>query len=114
MKMRKRYLQYLMVFITFAFFAAYAKAGNPKLDDEMIKHGRYIARIAGCNDCHTPGYIADVQPVVDLAPAVAVSFQPITRPMPFLRVVERQRRAGAHVGRGGPPMAATCGCLSKT
>ena len=22
----------------------------------MIERGRYIARIAGCNDCHTPGY----------------------------------------------------------
>ena len=22
----------------------------------MVKQGRYIARIAGCNDCHTPGY----------------------------------------------------------
>lgn len=22
----------------------------------MVEHGRYIARIGGCNDCHTPGY----------------------------------------------------------
>ena len=22
----------------------------------MIEHGRYIAKISGCNDCHTPGY----------------------------------------------------------
>jgi mono/diheme cytochrome c family protein len=23
----------------------------------MIERGRYIAKIAGCNDCHTPGYL---------------------------------------------------------
>jgi mono/diheme cytochrome c family protein len=25
-------------------------------DDASIARGRYIAKIAGCNDCHTPGY----------------------------------------------------------
>lgn len=25
-------------------------------DAELIEHGEYLARIAGCNDCHTPGY----------------------------------------------------------
>lgn len=25
-------------------------------DADFIDHGRYIARITGCNDCHTPGY----------------------------------------------------------
>ena len=25
-------------------------------DAELISHGEYLARIAGCNDCHTPGY----------------------------------------------------------
>ena len=25
-------------------------------DAELIKQGEYLARIAGCNDCHTPGY----------------------------------------------------------
>ncbi len=25
-------------------------------NDAQIKQGRYIAQIAGCNDCHTPGY----------------------------------------------------------
>lgn len=27
------------------------------LDSKMIEHGRYIAKIAGCNDCHTAGYL---------------------------------------------------------
>jgi mono/diheme cytochrome c family protein len=25
-------------------------------DREAVEHGRYIAVIGGCNDCHTPGY----------------------------------------------------------
>ena len=24
---------------------------------EMIAHGRYLVKVAGCNDCHTPGYM---------------------------------------------------------
>lgn len=24
--------------------------------DALVERGRYLARIAGCNDCHTPGY----------------------------------------------------------
>lgn len=33
-----------------------AFAGTAPLDPQMVAQGRYIARIAGCNDCHTPGY----------------------------------------------------------
>jgi mono/diheme cytochrome c family protein len=40
-----------------SFQAAPAFADSPKLDQHMVKQGRYIARIAGCNDCHTRGYI---------------------------------------------------------
>ena len=29
-------------------------AGGKK--DSGVERGRYIARVAGCNDCHTPGY----------------------------------------------------------
>jgi mono/diheme cytochrome c family protein len=25
----------------------------------LVDHGRYLVRIAGCNDCHTPGYMAN-------------------------------------------------------
>jgi mono/diheme cytochrome c family protein len=25
-------------------------------DAELVEHGDYLVRIAGCNDCHTPGY----------------------------------------------------------
>ncbi|MCB1910144.1 MAG: cytochrome C [Rhodocyclaceae bacterium] len=32
-----------------------ADAGTPS--DPLVERGRYIARVAGCNDCHTPGYM---------------------------------------------------------
>jgi mono/diheme cytochrome c family protein len=35
-------------------WAAGAVSSQP--DQASIERGRYIARIAGCNDCHTPGY----------------------------------------------------------
>lgn len=42
--------------------AVYAQTGStpkakPKVDAKSVERGRYLARIAGCNDCHTPGYM---------------------------------------------------------
>jgi len=28
-----------------------------KIDKKQVERGRYLSRIAGCNDCHTPGYL---------------------------------------------------------
>lgn len=42
-----------------AFIVALTGCGEkPEAPDKqaMIDQGRYLARIAGCNDCHTPGY----------------------------------------------------------
>ncbi|MFO1397561.1 MAG: cytochrome C [Burkholderiales bacterium] len=37
--------------------AGNAIAGDARMTDaQMIERGRYIAKIGGCNDCHTPGY----------------------------------------------------------
>ena len=36
--------------------AAQKPAASPRSDAQSIERGRYLARIAGCNDCHTPGY----------------------------------------------------------
>lgn len=37
--------------------AWHAQAGGPATtESQKVERGRYIARIAGCNDCHTPGY----------------------------------------------------------
>jgi mono/diheme cytochrome c family protein len=33
-----------------------AAAGPPE-DAGIIERGRYLVRIGGCNDCHTPGYL---------------------------------------------------------
>lgn len=39
-----------------------AFAANVQAADEgsrgLVEHGRYLVQIAGCNDCHTPGYAA--------------------------------------------------------
>jgi mono/diheme cytochrome c family protein len=32
-------------------------AAKPAADGKAIDRGRYLAKIAGCNDCHTPGYM---------------------------------------------------------
>ena len=37
--------------------AASAEASAaPKLDKRLVQRGEYLAKTAGCNDCHTPGY----------------------------------------------------------
>ena len=36
--------------------AAAAGAESAMTDAQAIARGKYIAKIAGCNDCHTPGY----------------------------------------------------------
>ena len=40
--------------ITLALTATTAAASEA---DDMVQRGRYLAEIAGCNDCHTPGYM---------------------------------------------------------
>ncbi len=40
----------------------YAEKASPKdaagsFDMKQVDHGRYLSIIAGCNDCHTPGYL---------------------------------------------------------
>jgi hypothetical protein len=38
------------------------ESGSPRANQpgspsaRLIERGRYLAKIAGCNDCHTPGY----------------------------------------------------------
>jgi mono/diheme cytochrome c family protein len=50
----------LTVFVT-AFLlslnsTAAAEPASPKLDKRLVERGKYLAKTAGCNDCHTPGY----------------------------------------------------------
>lgn len=47
--------------------ASQAPAGIVAMtDSELVARGDYLVRIAGCNDCHTPGYL-DQQGNVDKA-----------------------------------------------
>lgn len=39
-----------------ALFTASSFASSKTSDSKLIEHGRYIVKISGCNDCHTPGY----------------------------------------------------------
>jgi len=56
MKSCKCYLL-TVVALTAALTINPALAGKPELNPKMVEQGRYLVRIAGCNDCHTPGYI---------------------------------------------------------
>ncbi len=55
----------LLVVLTFGFISidhVYAEKASPKKHSKrshmkQINYGRYLAMIAGCNDCHTPGYL---------------------------------------------------------
>ncbi len=39
-----------------ALAAISASAAEVKKADPLVERGRYVARVGGCNDCHTPGY----------------------------------------------------------
>lgn len=58
-----RILLPIMVIIGFTFIGlAYAETAAPKKqaagsDMKQVDRGRYLAIIAGCNDCHTPGFL---------------------------------------------------------
>lgn len=46
----------LFILVNFCGAAAQAAEGATDELEQLIKRGEYIARIAGCNDCHTAGY----------------------------------------------------------
>jgi mono/diheme cytochrome c family protein len=37
-------------------FSGPSSAADIKADKATVERGRYLVRIGGCNDCHTPGY----------------------------------------------------------
>jgi mono/diheme cytochrome c family protein len=52
-----RHIAALAIAIELALAGGVATATESARDSErMLERGRYIARIAGCNDCHTPNY----------------------------------------------------------
>jgi mono/diheme cytochrome c family protein len=41
----------------FIFFSSLAfSADDTELSSELLARGKYLVKISGCNDCHTPGY----------------------------------------------------------
>lgn len=32
-------------------------AGASTVESSQVRRGRYVVQVAGCNDCHTPGYV---------------------------------------------------------
>jgi mono/diheme cytochrome c family protein len=42
--------------LTAALVMASVPPADPAAKDASLRHGRYLVRITGCNDCHTPGY----------------------------------------------------------
>lgn len=49
-----------MVLLLFSAYPANSGEKSPEkalaTEDQQIEHGRYLVKITGCNDCHTPGY----------------------------------------------------------
>jgi len=44
------------LFAATAFALSHSAGAATKADDASVARGRYIAKIGGCNDCHTAGY----------------------------------------------------------
>ncbi len=55
LRIRSPFLRAAVVAAALAALPAAAGPTKPT-DAQAIERGRYIAKIAGCNDCHTPGY----------------------------------------------------------
>ncbi len=51
-----------LIFGSIAIDSVYSGEASPEnpakgFDMKQVDHGRYLSIIAGCNDCHTPGYL---------------------------------------------------------
>ena len=53
---RLRNITFAALFAALAFAFAHTATAATGTDAASVARGRYIARIAGCNDCHTAGY----------------------------------------------------------
>ncbi len=53
--MNIRHLSFVALSLTL--LAQTAGAASSASDTRIIERGKYLARISGCNDCHTPGYM---------------------------------------------------------
>ena len=61
-KMKRLSAVVMLFFGLFCGNEVLAETTSPKkqavgVDMKMVERGRYLTKIAGCNDCHTPGYL---------------------------------------------------------
>jgi mono/diheme cytochrome c family protein len=49
-------IRHIAVSASLALLAQTAAAAGPAHDSRVIERGKYLAKVSGCNDCHTPGY----------------------------------------------------------
>ncbi len=61
-RMRRISLSVTLIFMLGFTGWAHAETGTPEKpaagdDMKLVERGRYLSMIAGCNDCHTPGYL---------------------------------------------------------
>lgn len=64
MEILRRTVPVLLALLLWPFLGGWAMAEAPPRqsqatgpDMKQVERGRYLSRIAGCNDCHTPGYL---------------------------------------------------------
>jgi mono/diheme cytochrome c family protein len=90
-----------------------AVAASPSTSAPSVERGRYLARIAGCNDCHTPGYVASAGTVPETQWLVGDSLgwrgpwgttYPINLRLYLQGMTEEQWVAVARAVRSRPPM----------
>jgi mono/diheme cytochrome c family protein len=47
----------IAVLSSLTLLAQMASAAGPANNAKIIERGKYLAKVSGCNDCHTPGYM---------------------------------------------------------
>lgn len=70
---------------------------------ELIKKGKYLVTIAGCNDCHTPKRMGAKGP--ELIPELLLSGYPLSQPLPEFD----QEKAQKGFAQMSPDMTAAAG-----
>jgi mono/diheme cytochrome c family protein len=55
--MRKNVLQWFILAFMIALGVSGTQTWAEQTDQSLIKRGKYLVQIAGCNDCHTSGYL---------------------------------------------------------
>jgi mono/diheme cytochrome c family protein len=53
----KRNLELVFLLALLGMITGMSQAIAQTLDTQTVDRGRYLVKIAGCNDCHTPGYL---------------------------------------------------------